>query len=616
MRPAHAGCECGPAGSPRIQGSAKHDGRQRLAYLSNMLSVGVHRASQSPGRISPSVYFCPHASLEARKTTLARSLSATVRNNLRLIADGNFRRRKGPIKSIHVGFSLCLGESAEIGEMKHQFLSPTPVTYPSKMASLAGKIWNPVGQSTFGNVHAGRRVSGVKNILASQKWNIGGFWLVGGYSTRADKRLWTKRKKTFLWDLGAASKRLSLAKGATVAERLACSPSTKTNRVQSSAGFAPGFSHVGIVPDDAAGRRVLSRRSPVSLRPFLSFRRCCVVASLHPHRLPRPRFYEPTNSLHSRKENFRKLRQTDNAQHSAPMKWYADNNVRRLDWPAQNPDLNPIEHHWDELDRRVRARQARPKSIAQLMEWLQEEWRRIPVDVLQTLIESMPDRVAAVIAAIGRDSGIFQLLTSEVLNTLVNMEHRHMRDSIKALHLCAATCSVLASPRPQCTTAAEISQRGQRQPSAEQHALNFLFRVAAARKECARRFATPPFPPHPTPLTISSGATTIVKLHHVHLRCRFSSSEQRRKSRSPTHDLLVARIAGGNNGTSLPYFSHLAPVQWYADNNVRRLDWPTQSPDLNPIEYLWYELDRRVRARQARPKSIAQLMEWLQEERR
>ncbi|KAJ8885652.1 hypothetical protein PR048_011850 [Dryococelus australis] len=81
------------------------------------------------------------------------------------------------------------------------------------------------------------------------------------------------------------------------------------------------------------------------------------------------------------------------------MQWYADNNVRRLDWLAQSPDLNPIERLWDGLDRRVRACQTRPKSIAQLMEWFHEEWRRIPVDVLQTLVESVPDRVAAFIAA-------------------------------------------------------------------------------------------------------------------------------------------------------------------------------------------------------------------------
>ncbi|KAJ8867442.1 hypothetical protein PR048_031244 [Dryococelus australis] len=63
------------------------------------------------------------------------------------------------------------------------------------------------------------------------------------------------------------------------------------------------------------------------------------------------------------------------------------------DNPAQSPGLDPIENIWDELDGRVRVRQARPKSIAQLMEWLQDEWRRIPVDVLQTLVESMLDRL-------------------------------------------------------------------------------------------------------------------------------------------------------------------------------------------------------------------------------
>ncbi|KAJ8873339.1 hypothetical protein PR048_026973 [Dryococelus australis] len=60
--------------------------------------------------------------------------------------------------------------------------------------------------------------------------------------------------------------------------------------------------------------------------------------------------------------------------------------------PTKMVPINPIEHLWDKLDRQVRARQAWPKFIAQLMEWLQEEWRRIPVDVLQTLVESRPDR--------------------------------------------------------------------------------------------------------------------------------------------------------------------------------------------------------------------------------
>ncbi|KAJ4438336.1 hypothetical protein ANN_14278 [Periplaneta americana] len=64
---------------------------------------------------------------------------------------------------------------------------------------------------------------------------------------------------------------------------------------------------------------------------------------------------------------------------------------------CQNPDLNPTEHLWDELDLRLRSREMRPTSIVQLSVMLQEEWRCIPVDILHKLVESMPDRVAAVI---------------------------------------------------------------------------------------------------------------------------------------------------------------------------------------------------------------------------
>jgi len=48
--------------------------------------------------------------------------------------------------------------------------------------------------------------------------------------------------------------------------------------------------------------------------------------------------------------------------------------VEELDWPAQSPDLNPIEHRWDELEQRLRARPSRPTPVPDLTNTLQEEW--------------------------------------------------------------------------------------------------------------------------------------------------------------------------------------------------------------------------------------------------
>lgn len=63
--------------------------------------------------------------------------------------------------------------------------------------------------------------------------------------------------------------------------------------------------------------------------------------------------------------------------------------------------LNPIEHLWDVLKRKVRAHKPHPKNIGELMVVLNEEWGKIEPEVLSNLVESMPRRVQAVIDSHG-----------------------------------------------------------------------------------------------------------------------------------------------------------------------------------------------------------------------
>ena len=66
--------------------------------------------------------------------------------------------------------------------------------------------------------------------------------------------------------------------------------------------------------------------------------------------------------------------------------------VVRMNWPACSPDMNPIEHAWDLLGRRVRENHAPPANLQQLLGLLQQEWQAIPQADLANLIHSMRAR--------------------------------------------------------------------------------------------------------------------------------------------------------------------------------------------------------------------------------
>lgn len=75
--------------------------------------------------------------------------------------------------------------------------------------------------------------------------------------------------------------------------------------------------------------------------------------------------------------------------------------IQRMEWPACSPDLNPIEHLWDQLGRAVRERTDDVTTLQDLARILVEEWDAIPQNRIRRLVQSMRRRCQAVIAAFG-----------------------------------------------------------------------------------------------------------------------------------------------------------------------------------------------------------------------
>ncbi|KAL0186570.1 hypothetical protein M9458_018240 [Cirrhinus mrigala] len=114
----------------------------------------------------------------------------------------------------------------------------------------------------------------------------------------------------------------------------------------------PGFHCTGQMADSVYG--VVWGYCDEILRPF-------VVPFIHDHHL---------------------ILQHDNARpHAAGIckQFLEAENIPVLAWPAYSPDMSPIEHVWDALDRHIRQRVPVPANIQQFHTAIEEEWTNIPL---------------------------------------------------------------------------------------------------------------------------------------------------------------------------------------------------------------------------------------------
>jgi transposase len=86
---------------------------------------------------------------------------------------------------------------------------------------------------------------------------------------------------------------------------------------------------------------------------------------------------------------------------NSTLAWLRDNKISVLEWPPQSPDLNPIEHLWSELDRRVRNGKTLPTNRDELWEAIEEEWNNIEPGFCARLVATMPERIVDVLEANG-----------------------------------------------------------------------------------------------------------------------------------------------------------------------------------------------------------------------
>ncbi len=83
--------------------------------------------------------------------------------------------------------------------------------------------------------------------------------------------------------------------------------------------------------------------------------------------------------------------------------WFLEynNEFTLLKWAPQSPDLNPIDHLWDVVEREIHIMDVQQTNLQQLHDAIMSIWTKISEECFQHLVESTPQRIKTVLKAKG-----------------------------------------------------------------------------------------------------------------------------------------------------------------------------------------------------------------------
>ncbi|CAG8510209.1 9439_t:CDS:1, partial [Ambispora gerdemannii] len=78
-----------------------------------------------------------------------------------------------------------------------------------------------------------------------------------------------------------------------------------------------------------------------------------------------------------------------------------ENKITIINWPANSPDLNPIENIWKISKDNIKKNEIVPKTVDELKVALKVEWEKIDVAILEQVTASMSRRINTILESNG-----------------------------------------------------------------------------------------------------------------------------------------------------------------------------------------------------------------------